>query len=210
MHPVNASKAFIFATLSAILLAPPASIQAGKSQSPSAGAFERQVALERGEFAPNVDWTRFRQIQIHPMQIAYTTDFELGSSHHRSRFRPEDVERIRRYFETALEERISPRYPVTTTTGSDVLRIDSVLVNPVSDRSWYYDIGKTWLGEGAKFNMLIVLRDSETGEYLHHVAVPLHTGHIISPSSRASYWNYMREIFDRTAQQVRLAIENAR
>jgi hypothetical protein len=89
-----------------------------------------------------------------------------------------------------------------------VVRVDAVLVNPVLDLSWYYRIAHSFVGVGADLQLLVVLRDSQNGDYLHHVAVPLTVGNMNSKDTGPGYWNYMRLVFSRVARQVRYALDD--
>jgi hypothetical protein len=88
------------------------------------------------------------------------------------------------------------------------VRVEAVLVNPVLDLSWYYHIAHSRVGVGVDFKLLIVLRDSENGDYLHHVAIPSTMGHLNANPSGPGYWNFMRLVFHRAARQVRYALDD--
>jgi hypothetical protein len=165
--------------------------------------------LEKGEYAPGVDWDRFNEILIHPVQIAYTLDFELGSVFHRSRFRPQDIERTRHYFEASIIKALGNRYRITTKPGPNVLRVEAALVNPVSDRTALFVTG-SYTSVVSQLSLIVLLRDSLTGEYLHHLDVPSHTGSINLSTRGYQQWNYMRLVFKQVARRLYYALQGGK
>ena len=120
----STSTTALFSVTLAIALALPVSTTAVTHETTASGTVVTLNPLESGEYAPGVDWTRFGQILIHPVQIAYTTDFELSSPFQRSRFRPQDIERTQEYFRYSIEKKLGRKYRITTKPGPNVLRVD--------------------------------------------------------------------------------------
>jgi hypothetical protein len=192
--------------LASVLLFP-ALTSADSSEASSTIRVATLDVLSGGEYSPGVDWRRFNQILIHPIQIAYTTDFRLGSPFNRSRFRPQDIERARRVFEIATEKMLGGRYPVTTTPGPNVLRIEAAIINPVSDRSQFARIGGYNMDRNP-LSLVVVLRDSVNGDFLHRLALPAAQGTIGRTPRADQLWSYMRFVFTRVARAIRFAVED--
>jgi hypothetical protein len=166
--------------------------------------------MRSGGQTSHTDWSRFRRILVHPLDVAYTTEFK--NAHRRGRpseFSSEDFERARRYFQRAFENRLARFYPITMDPGSDVLRVDAVLVNSTPDKSWWLLPGKTLYSGEARVSLVVVLRDSETGAVLHRVDLPLRVGNPSFEESPLNYWGYLRLVFDRVATRVRYALDDA-
>jgi hypothetical protein len=188
------------------LLVSAAWLSAEASETASTGVIDKGDELKAGEFMPNVDWSRFNQVLVHPVQIAYTTDFELGSPYQRSRFRPRDIERTRRLFQDSMEKYFGRRYPITTKPGPNVLRIEAALVNPISDRSAFYRV-HLYTNSRSKLSLIVVLRDSVNGDYLHHLDMPRVTGNVDRQTRGGDPWNFIRLVFDRVGRTIRYALK---
>jgi hypothetical protein len=205
------SKEIIFSILFGISLMLPSSIGAEETKQVSDWVpREPGYALKSGGYAPHTDWSRFHRVLIHPIDVAYTTEFKEASlTDYPNEFGSKDLERARRYFQRAFQKRMSREYPIATTPGRDVLRVDAVLVNPVLDKTWWLKPGKSAYRGEASFSLVVVLRDSETGTPLHKVKLPMRVGFLGFEDSAINYWGYLRLVFDRVATRVRWSLEEA-
>jgi hypothetical protein len=207
------SRAVIFSILFGVSLVLPSSIGAEEARRATDGApREPGDTMRSGGHASQTDWSRFRRILVHPLDVAYTTEFKNSRGRWRpSEFSSKDSERARRYFQQAFQNRLARLYPITTDPGSDVLRIDAVLVNPAPEKSWWMLPGKRLFRGEARVSLVVVLRDSETGAVLHRVDLPLRVsaGRVGFEESALHYWGYLRLVFDRVATRVRYALDDA-
>ena len=205
------SRVVIVSILFGISLMLPSSIGAEETQQASDWIpREPGHAVRSGGYEVHTDWSRFRRILVHPLNVAYTTEFK--NAHHidrRSKLNPKDLERARRYFQRAFHKKLASNYPIATDPSPDVLRVDAVLVNPVLDKSWWLQPGKFILRGETSVNLVVVLRDSETGAPLHRVNLPLRVGSLGFEDSPVNYWGYLRLVFDRVATRVRWALDDA-
>ena len=209
------SRVVIFSILFGISLVLPSSIRA--DEIPEVTDWvpqEPDQTLRNGGSEPQTesqtDWSRFRRILVHPLNVAYTTKFKnTPHTGPPSEFSSEDLERARRYFQRAFQNKLGRVYPIATNPSPDVLRVDAVLVNPVLDKSWWLRPGKSIYRGEASHSLVVVLRDSETGSVLHRVKLPLRVGTLGFEDSPINYWGYMRLIFDRIASRVRWALDDA-
>lgn len=205
------ARAVIVSILFGVSLMLPGSIGAKEDRpAPDGAPGGLSEAVRSGGYAPQTDWSRFDRIMVHPINIAYTTEFlNARPDDYESEFGVQDLERARRYFQGAFEKRLGRKYPITTDRSSDVLRVDAVLVNPVLDKSWWLQPGKAIYRGEAGFSLVVVLRDSETGTPLHKVKLPLRVGSLGYEDSALNYWGYVRLIFDRVATRVSWALDSA-
>jgi hypothetical protein len=205
------SGAVIFSIMFGVSLLLPSSIGAEQTRpAPDRDPRESGETLRSGGYELQTDWSRFRRIMVHPIDIAYTTDFK--NARHKdqpSEISSEDLERVRRYFQRAFQKRLGRDYPITTDRGPDVLRVDAVLVNPVLDKSWWLQPGKSIYRGESGVSLVVVLRDSESGTPLHRVNLPLRVGSLGFEDSALNYWSYIRLIFDRIAARVVWALDDA-
>jgi len=205
------SRAIIFSILLGVSLVLPSSV--GADEIPPASDWiprEPDQAARSGGSEPHTDWSRFRRILVHPVGVAYTTEFKKARlTDYPNEFSSKDLERVRRYFRRAFQRQVARDYPIATEPANDVLRIDAVVVNPVLDKSWWLQPGKSILRGETGLSLVVVLRDSETGAVLHRVNLPLRVGSLGFESSALNFWGYIRLVFDRVAARVRWSLHDA-
>ena len=208
---VRGSKSVIFSILFGVSLMLPSSVGADETQQAPDWIYrEPGHAVQSGAPETHTDWSRFRRILVHPVGVAYTTEFKkAGLTDYPNEFSSKDLERVRRYFQRAFQKQVARGYPIATEPGEDVLRIDAVLVNPVLDKTWWLLPGKEILRGETGVTLVVVLRDSETGAVLHRVDLPLRVGSLGFQDSPVNYWGYIRLVFDRVASRVRWALDDA-
>jgi hypothetical protein len=159
---------------------------------------------------PYTDWSRFHRILVHPLNVAYTTEFKNAHpTYRKSEISSKDLERARRDFQRAFHNKLARVHPLATDPGPDVLRVDAVLVNPVLNKSGWLQPGSKSLFRGETgVSLVVVLRDSETGAVLHRVKLPRRVGSPGFENSPLNYWGNLRLIFDRVATRVRWALDD--
>jgi hypothetical protein len=203
------SRAIVLLVSFALLMLLPASPEAEERGVPSgSNGDELGSTRSSSKAVPHTDWSRFRRILIHPLEVAHTTNFELGAPHHRSVFGPEEIERARRYFRWAFERLVAEHYPIVTRPGLDVLRVEAVLVDPVLDRGDWLQPGRsTWRRITKTVSLAVVLRDSENGALLHQIELGPLTDRLAVEEGPVQFWGGVRRVFDRAAMQVRWTLE---
>lgn len=206
---VTNSRAIILLASAAVLMLLPAPPGAEGRGTPSGSNADDLGSTESSsEAVPYTNWSRFRRILIPPLEVAYTTNFELDSPHHRSVFGPEEIERTRRDFQRAFERLVAGHYPIVTRPGPDVLRIEAILVNPVLDRRDWLQPGRSvWRRTTKTLSLAVVLRDSENGALLHEIELGPLTDRLAVEEGPVQFWGGVRRVFDLAALRVRWTLE---
>jgi hypothetical protein len=94
--------------------------------------------------------------------------------------------------------------------STDVLQIDTILVDPVVDKSAWNAPAKNVYSELQTIRLGVVLRDSRTGDLLHQVELPLRLGtNRWSEQNAVTYWGQVRLVFARLATRVQWMLEGA-
>jgi hypothetical protein len=208
---VSNSRAVIFSILFGVSLVLPGSSGAEETRQASDWIpQEPGDTVRSGGYDSDTDWSRFRRIMVHPIDVAYTTKFKQAHPDDPpSELSAEDLDRVRNYFQRAFEKQVARNYPITTDPSPDVLRVDAVLVDPVLDKSWWLRPGDSIYRGETRVSLVVVLRDSETGAVLHQVKLPLRIGSLGFEDSALNYWGYIRLVFDRVAMRVRWTLDDA-
>lgn len=189
----RASRGVAIAISLLVCLAAPASIRAGERGS-----------LESG---PGFRSERYQRVLVSPLRVVYSNDPDTGQRHDRE-IAPEDLLRFQRHYREAVEKQLGKAYPIVTEPGADVLRIETVLIDPVVDKSAWNAAAKTVYSELQTVRLIVVLRDSRTDDVLHRVELPARLGTSRwSEQNAVTYWGQVRLVFSQLATRVQWTLE---
>lgn len=151
----------------------------------------------------------YQRVLIDPLDVEYTTKFL--TDHHRRNHRIEgrDLARIRRHYLEVVTAKLMAEYPIASKPGPGVLRIDSVLLDPVLDkRDWL--VPTRFVIRGVpRVELISLLRDSRTNEVVDFVGLVIrpHANRLMKDSP-GFYWHFMRRIFDQIATRIRWSLDD--
>jgi len=209
---VRASAAAVIAISLLIWLLGPASSGADEIETAAGATLEaRSEPFAPLEVGPGLESDRYQRILISPLRVAYSNDSGPGRRHDRSReLAPEDLLRFQRYYREAVEKQLGKTHRISTEPSTDVLRIETILVDPVVDKSAWNAAAKNVYSELQTIRLVVVLLDSRTGDLVHQVELPVRLGtNRWSEQNAVTYWGQVRLVFSRVAARVQWAIEGA-
>jgi hypothetical protein len=196
--------------LLALFLPVPAAF-GGDGDAPSAAAEVEPAPTDQPEDAPGFGLHRYQRILLSPLRVAYSSDPDRGNRHDpRREIAPEDLARFQRYYREALEKGMEESHPIATEPSADVLRIDTVLIDPVVDKSAWNAPARNVYSELQTIRLVVVLRDSRTDRLLQRVRLPVRMGTSrFSEQNAVTYWAQVRLVFAQLATRVQWALEDA-
>jgi hypothetical protein len=151
----------------------------------------------------------YQRVLIDPLDVEYTAKFLSDDDRRDYRIEGKDLERIRRHYVEVVTAKLMAEYPIASKPGPGVLRIDSVLLDPVLDkRDWL--VPTRFVVRGApRVELIALLRDSRTNEVVDFVGLVIrpHANRLMKDSP-GFYWHFMRRIFDQIATRVRWSLED--
>jgi hypothetical protein len=203
---VRTSAAVAIAIPLAIWLLGHASTAAGEIEI-AAGevADARPEASGLPEAGPGRESGRYQRILVSPLRVAYSNDSGLGW---RRELAPKDLLRFQRYYREAVEKHLGRTHPIAAEPSTDVLRVETVLVDPVVDKSAWNVAAKNVYSELQTITLIVVLLDSRTGDLVHQVTLPVRLGTSRWLEQNAvTYWGQVRLVFSRVAMRVQRSIE---
>jgi len=151
----------------------------------------------------------FTRVIVRPLRLAYSEEFLADDLHRKEPVRGKDLERIRRYYQEIVEQKLTPDFESTRDPGPGVAEVDAVLIDHSIDKDdWNLPTQVNFRG-APEVRIVAFLRDSESGEAIDTVGLTLRPqpGRLMK-SSPGFYWDFMQKVFDRLATRMRWSLED--
>lgn len=151
----------------------------------------------------------FSRVIVRPLRLTYSEEFLADALRRDEPVGGKDLERIRRYYQEIVEQKLTPDFEVTRDPGPGVAVVDAFLIDHSIDKDdWNLPTQVSFRG-APEVRIVAFLRDSETGEAIDTVGLTLRpqAGRLMK-SSPGFYWDFMQKVFDRLATRMRWSLED--